>query len=193
MEKRIFIDTETTGLNPELHEIIEIGIIVEDSKGNLIESIHLKIRPERGNFDERAIKINGFSWENWADSKSFETHCNMLFELLSDKNSVIIGHNPKFDYEFLEESFFRCGKHLPYNRLIDTRVLVYEHLYPIGCRTMSLDGVRRFLFWNSEGSHTAMKDVEDTKNLFHLLNRMSLFSRLKLQYKRYKHRKKLHA
>lgn len=190
MEKRIFLDLETTGLHAEYHEIIEIGIIVEDTKGNLLEKIHIKVRPEKGNFDEQAIKINGFSWENWSDSKPFETYEHALFELLSDRNSVIIGHNPKFDYDFLEEAFFRCGKHLPYSRLVDTRCFVYEHLYPMGCRTMSLDGVRRFLGWNLEGSHRAMKDVEDTRNLFHLLNRMSIFRYWRLKFFS---RKKLHA
>ena len=46
--------------------------------------------------------------------------------------------------------------------------LAYEHLVPFGLTILSLDDIRRFLGWDLEGAHTAMKDVEDAQRLYTL-------------------------
>ena len=54
-----FIDIETTGLSPEKHEIIEIGIVIAKQQdgivGDVLEEIELKIKPERIDEAEAAL------------------------------------------------------------------------------------------------------------------------------------------
>ena len=63
----VFIDTETTGLDPSIHELIEIGFVrvKQDWNGEkptfeIIEEWDQKIRPEHiKTADPTSLKING--------------------------------------------------------------------------------------------------------------------------------------
>jgi DNA polymerase-3 subunit epsilon len=169
-----FIDIETTGLNPNIHEIIEICIITDK------EIYHTKIAPERIDWaDERALSINGYRAKDWIDVPSFKHVANKIKTML--EGCTIAGHNVRFDIDFLNESFSQNGFdiHLGH-RSLDTVTLAYEHLYPLGLMSLSLDSIRKFLGWSSENSHTALKDCNDTKQLFNYLIRFGTKEKYKL-------------
>lgn len=176
--KIAFIDTETTGLNPELHEIIEICIITRD------EVYHTKIAPERihyANLD--ALRINGYRGKDWAHAPTFKQVAPKIKSIL--QGCTLAGHNIKFDLEFLNESFSNNGFDFHVgHRTLDTVTLAYEHLYPLGLMSLSLDSIRRFLGWSLEGNHTALKDCNDTKRLFEYLIRFGTKERYKLLCKK---------
>ena len=139
MNRIAFIDIETTGLNSNIHEIIEICIITGD------EIYHTKIAPERIEWaDEKALSINGYRAKEWADAPTFKQVAPKIKSILG--RCTIAGHNVKFDVEFLNESFSNNGfdYHLGH-RTLDTVTLAYEHLYPLGLMSLSLDSIRRFL------------------------------------------------
>lgn len=95
-----FVDVETTGLNPEMHEIIEICIITGS------KTYHTKIRPLRIQMaDPFALSINGYNSKEWADAPTFEEVHLQISKMLAGK--TIAGHNVKFDIEFLNESLDR--------------------------------------------------------------------------------------
>ena len=65
-----FIDTETTGLNPDVHEIIELALIVckqisvpgRGPKIEIIKEYEWKIKPARIDLaQEDALRINGYA------------------------------------------------------------------------------------------------------------------------------------
>ena len=69
-----FIDTETTGTNPDKHEIIELALIVakqieRPGKGPKIEILgeyEWKIKPERiEDAEDQALRINGYNETDW--------------------------------------------------------------------------------------------------------------------------------
>src|SRR5580704_2133551 len=66
MTKLAFVDTETTGLDPDLHEIWEVGLILREEDGR--EHEHRWYLPvDLGRADPIALKIGGFHerYGNW--------------------------------------------------------------------------------------------------------------------------------
>jgi DNA polymerase III alpha subunit (gram-positive type) len=177
---KIFIDTETTGLRPEYHEIIEIYIIKEDPEGKILGEFHYKVTPE---FIERAsnaaLKINGYTVKKWEESKPFTSIAAEVKDIVN--GCIWIGHNPKFDYDFLQEALFRAG--IPGIRcsLIDTKVLAHEHLIDLG--STSFDNIRDYLGWSKKDAHTAKTDTIQLRRFYYLTLRMSTFIRIYLYTK----------
>ena len=172
-----FIDIETTGLNPVLHEIIEIAVIKENVDGSVVEYI-AKIRPiaiERA--DETALKINRFRERDWSNAFDAAFVADELARFLD--GCSVCAHNVYFDMDFISEFLSRYDMQCYIDRrYIDTMTLVHEHLLPAGLSSMSLDSIRSFLGWSLIGNHTAAVDCRDVRRLYHLLCRASFFSRL---------------
>jgi len=167
---RAFLDTETTGLDPVLNEVIEIAIIRETPDGTFLDEWATKVKPQHiETAHPKALAVNGYTEEARADAPLFEEVADTVVRRLN--GCVIVGHNPKFDLLFLEEALKKAG--MPYARLpyhaIDTVTLVYEHLVPQGLGSLSLDRVRDFLGWSREGAHGALKDTQDCRKLYHQL------------------------
>ena len=177
MKNRVFVDTETTGLRADYHEIIEIYIIKEDARGKHIGEWHYKIAPEFiDRASEKALEINGYTPKKWRDAKSFNLVCHEIKEIV--QGCIWIGHNPRFDYDFFQEAFFRAGVPGIRCTLIDTKVLAYEHL--IGLKSLSFDNIRRYLGWTSKNAHTAETDTKQLRRFFNLTYRMSPYCRVYL-------------
>jgi DNA polymerase III subunit epsilon len=175
----VFIDIETTGLDPQMgHQIIEICAIKVRSDLSR-ERLYFKAFPNSGVIDPVAISINGYDPQNWIGGVTQEDLAKNLGQFLD--GCVPVGHNIKFDVGFIVELWaqFNINARLD-RRALDTQFLAYEHLVPMGLHSLSLDNIRRFLGWSLDGSHSASKDVEDTINLFYLLLRFSWSSKLKL-------------
>lgn len=184
--KVVYIDTETTGLIPNnlFHEIIEIACIVEIDRKR-VETFHSKIKPmniERAN--PQALKINHYQTEDWITAPTFEKIAQKIQDIFDDVD-VVIGHNVKFDIEFLNEHFISHGMRPIKAKQIDTITLCFEHLVPIGLKSLSMDGIRDFLKWDTKKSHTALKDVEDVFKLWNTIERMTPWKRFFLYLKRY--------
>ena len=69
-----FVDVETTGLNPDTHEIIELGCVIVSQEGvgsgkpsfKIIGEIDIKIKPEHiENADPVALRVNGYDEVDW--------------------------------------------------------------------------------------------------------------------------------
>lgn len=180
--KLVFIDTETTGLDPSKHEIIEIAFQVVE-EGRVLHWFQSKIRPQKiEDAEQKALEINGYAAnpDAWSQAPTIAEVGPVIIPLLT--GCILVGHNVSFDEEFLKQNLKRAGVpgKIPYHK-IDTVTLAYEHLFPLGLQKSSLDSVRDFLGWSKEGAHTAMKDVSDTRNLFELCWGMTFWGRLKLR------------
>lgn len=184
MERLVFVDIETTGLDEGSHEIIEICLI----RGS--QTYHRKVIPLHiETASPRALEINGFSFAGWANATNPSTVAMEIAHYLS--GATIVAHNPHFDMKFIDELLHRYQVHVSYDRrLIDTTVLAHEHLVPAGIKSLSMDSIREFFSWEKEGAHTAQKDCEDVKRLYYKLLRASTFDRWSWKMKR-KYRKKI--
>ena len=168
------IDTETTGINPLVSEVVEFaGIRVE--KDGTESTFHTYIRPKNMNPEFAEGPYKEIVAQQFEKRRHLFESAKPMTEVYSEilsflKGTILIGHNVAFDEYMLNADFYKSGidKRVPYNK-IDTKALAVEHLFPKGLKSASLDPVRKFLNISSDGAHTAMKDVEDTKLLFELL------------------------
>ena len=177
---KIVIDCETSGLNPERHQIIEVCIATLNDKNEIIDIWSQRCEFDYKRADQTALKINGYEndrdlWNNAISQNA------MALELRNRiKGKTIIGHNVKFDMDFIVELWRVQGTSKPkYDyRFIDTVVLCHYHLDFLGM-SLSLDTIRKFFGWTMEGSHTATKDVHDTAKLYRKLMKAGRIHRAK--------------
>jgi len=171
--RRLWVDTETTGLNPSEHEVIEVAIVTEtvhaDGSGSIVGGWSAKIAPERIEAaDARALEVNGYTPEKWKDARPFNEIADELAKLLAS-GSIICGHNVGFDVGFIEAAFTRIGRkvRIPYHRL-DTVTMAYAAWNATGTGPgLSLDKLRKHLAMPTEGSHSALKDAEDARLVYY--------------------------
>ena len=81
------IDTETTGLNNQTHEILEIAAISykinDDGSAIMVESLNKKIKPRNMHLAEpKALEVNGYNEEDWKDACDFLSIWRPLGELI---------------------------------------------------------------------------------------------------------------
>ncbi len=131
IDKLIFIDTETTGLSPTTHEIIEIGIVqVDPITLNDFDQAEYKVLPQSiATADERALAMNHYSFMSWRGAKPFQDEVGPYLSKLSTPKSIICGHNIKFDIAFLESMYSKYSPELSfsYGGTLDTQSLA-KHL-----------------------------------------------------------------
>ena len=166
-----FVDCETTGLDPNIHEIIDIAIIKEWPDGRIHEWAS-KIAPQvPGAADPYSLWVNKYADapEQWDGAPKFVDMAPLILARLTD--CLIVGHNINFDLNFIRAGCVKAGlglKLLP-RRVLDTYLLVYEHLAHRGLESLSLDAACTMLGISNEGNHTALVDARRCRVLWHAL------------------------
>ena len=172
----VFIDIETTGFDVSRHEIVEIALITE--WGGDIDRWHARIRPRHiWSASPKALEINGYSEEAWEDALTLKEAVFQIAARIPDR-CYLVGYNPSFDWGFVQKALKESGHFRRRIYLIDVMTLVFEHCIPAGQPHLSLVATREFLGMPLEGSHRAMKDCEDTRQLYHRLSRAGILDRL---------------
>lgn len=100
----IFLDTETTGLNPELDEILQISIINES--GDILLDSYIK--PERNTEWEAAEEINHIHYDMVKDAPLASDIAPRIFEIIANAKAVI-AYNISFDWEFILKTLKNNG------------------------------------------------------------------------------------
>ena len=177
MKKNIlaFIDLETTGLDPEKQEIIEIGLILaqqnQTASGKpiieVLEEIELKVKPEHLELAEpEALRINGYNEADWM----FAVDLKNAMELIAKKTegAVMVAHNITFDWSFLEEAFAKTGVENKMDvRRLDTLSMAYVKLYhEESVQRFSLHYLAQHYGIKNENAHTALADTRTTLEIY---------------------------
>lgn len=183
--KRLFIDLETTGVDPHNNSIIEIAaILVED--GKILSQFEEKcFDPLPKKVDLGALKVNKVKPSTIRESLTKETPyksaavvveslAEWLLEKLDYGERVeIAGQNPHFDSAFLKATFERYGytgwSSIFSHRLLDTNSIV-QPLIEVGILDLkdipktggSLQRIATALNikFNEDKLHTAMEDAK---------------------------------
>ncbi len=122
-----FMDCEFGGLDLEIHDITEVGVIFTDYR--LVElseqQWRVKARPER--ISDEAAAIFGYDEELWSEAPPIR---QVLEEItaLAPKGKVVVpaGQNVRMDVAFLERAFRNCGIPYPFDyHVIDLATLFY--------------------------------------------------------------------
>jgi DNA polymerase III subunit epsilon len=105
IERLVFLDTETTGLDPKLgHRIIEVAGVEAIDRRLTGNNFHRYINPER-EIDAGAVAVHGITTEFLADKAKFAEIGGELVAYL--ENATLVIHNAAFDIGFLEAEFSR--------------------------------------------------------------------------------------
>jgi len=127
MAKLVFLDTETTGLNPELHDVWEIAVITNDG-----EEHRWTVRPDLTHADPNALKIGGYYERARLNSlgPDAENVAGQLARLLD--SATVVGSNPSFDQAFLTRWLRKYGQcWTAHYRTVD--IVTLGHGYLVGC------------------------------------------------------------
>ncbi|WP_434341924.1 PolC-type DNA polymerase III [Mycoplasma putrefaciens] len=115
--KMVFFDLETTGLSPELDEIIEFGAIIFDTKTGERKEIDILIKPKKPlkQFTKELTNITDQMLEN---KPSIEQAFAEIYDVIKD--GVLLAHNANFDFNFLSSWAKKLGYPPLTNTIIDT-------------------------------------------------------------------------
>jgi DNA polymerase III epsilon subunit-like protein len=171
------IDTETTGLDPVKHEVIQLGLIEYklDDSGNLIliREHEFKLSPQNiETADQNALKINGYHPRRWLDADNFDSIVPMLDRIWSTSD-LLLGQNLIFDLRFITKEYSRLGMKRPkFPKYLDTKhmgsCLVKEGII----RSSSMDNMCKYFDIKFKGrAHTALTDCQRTVTLWETLQK----------------------
>jgi DNA polymerase III epsilon subunit-like protein len=83
-----FLDCEFGGLDPELHDITEIAVIVTDDRLAELASAEWKVRARAERITAEAAEISGWSAEAWAQARPLREVLSELAALLPAGRTV---------------------------------------------------------------------------------------------------------
>ena len=154
-ERKLILDTETTGLNFDTDKIIEIGIV--ELKENILTQnyFHEYINPEK-EISLSAQKVHGISNEFLIDKPGFSKIAQKFLDFIND--DIIIIHNAEFDLNFINKELQNCGFSRINNTVIDTIKLAKKE-FP--GQAVNLDSLCRKLDVNNtrQSYHGALLDA----------------------------------
>lgn len=113
-ERLVFLDTETTGLDPSRHEVWEVGMIAPADD----ESVHVFLPVNLAEADSTALRIGGLYNRHPDPEKAWVVDGSGPAQELPRKSAVatiakfvanahLVGLNPAFDAAFLDRLFRR--------------------------------------------------------------------------------------
>ena len=162
------IDTETTGLEPETQEIIEVAfisyVITNEGERLITKRYESKIKPERLHLaSPKALEVNGYSDEEWADAPFAKEVLPDVCEAIS-KSSLLLGQNLIFDLRFIEKMCERHGVSMPETPpYIDTKSMADILKKNKLIRSSGMDYLCEHYNIQFDGrAHTALTDCERT-------------------------------
>ena len=187
----IFLDTETTGLDPKTCSIFQLSGIIK--KDNQEETFDFRLHP----YHNEKITRNAYLKTNITDEEleaypdqreSYDAFMNLLLKYnvgasFSEK-AFIVGYNSTdFDMSFLR-SWFEFNDNLKFGYYFwypSLDVMHFAALYLVGERSnlknFQLTTVYEYIFKESfENAHNSLADVQATRRLFNFLSNKMLAS-----------------
>lgn len=162
----VVFDIETTGLDPEFDEIIEIGA-VKIKDGIKIDTFNSLIKPEY-EIDEFITELTGITNEMVENAPSIDEVLPKFMDFIKDY--IIIGHNVNFDINFIYDNLEELNILPITNDFVDT-LRISRRLIP-ELKHHKLSDLANYFNIDTNGSHRALKDVEITSEVLNNLNKM---------------------
>lgn len=154
----VFLDLETTSLDPEQGEIIEVAAVRVDWPGNKEhQRLVSLVKPLKGPLPSIVTSITGITDEMLTEAPAWSTVKEQLEDLIQPSD-ILVAHNADFDIQFLAAH----GLKLP-NKIWDTFWLATV-AWP-EAESYNLGMLARSLEISAEGEHRALADVQLSRKL----------------------------
>lgn len=160
------VDLETTGLNPEYNDIIEIGAVMYSGgreTGRFQTLVRPPIRHDDGLYVDRFIEnLTGITNEMLDSAPDPDTALWRFSRFLGD--SIILGYNVGFDVRFLKTAYARYLNAELTNDWIDI-LRMARKLYPEMKHHRLCDMTEKFCITNTD-AHRALADCLATEECY---------------------------
>lgn len=184
--KRLFIDTETGGTDPEKHSLLSVGFAIWED-GRVYCDTEYKLKHATYNVTAEALAINGIDLvehgKTALDLPTFGSFVHdFLLRHLGAEKAWLAGHNPAFDRAFLFATLPKLKDRFHY-RLLDTSSLL-TFLIDSGSIDLESNGLEEALDYFNIGKgqfHSAGNDAKVTAQLY---TRLILIQRLGIPVKK---------
>ena len=165
MADMVVYDLETTGVNPKIAQIVEIGAHRLSAIGDEVDKFYRLVKPPGGHIPPASTNIHGIDEATVKDSPSIETVLPEFCEFIRDR--ILIGHNvTKFDNPILERDLRTHLKMEFRNPYYDTLVTA-RRLFPRErCNIKAL--ADRFSIPHGR-LHSALEDIQANREIFKAL------------------------
>jgi DNA polymerase III epsilon subunit family exonuclease len=157
-EEIIFLDFETTGLEPGRDHIIEIGALKMDEEGCDIP-FQMFVKPPVP-IDERITKITGITDAMVKDAVSIEVAMGKLMAFIG--TGKLVAHNAEFDIPWLMTSALSLGLPIHENKVICTLKWARKN----GEARASLGTLTKKYSISHHNAHRALSDAASTRELY---------------------------
>ena len=178
----VIIDIETSGLDSQVHAILEIAAIFPkmDEQGYLtsVDKIHFHVEPFEGaEFDPKALSFTGIDPFNplraAVDEREALTEIFKKVRKYQKQNecnrAIIVAHNATFDQGFINKATERCNlKRVPFHPFasFDTAsmagLILGQTVLAKACAEAGVD-------YDNKEAHSALYDTEVTAELFYYM------------------------
>lgn len=162
MRDLVFLDIETTGLDPDKHEAWEVAVAINDGPVTSHILVHsLKTA------DFKALDLNGYFRRNPLGARSEGPIVDLqVREMLQD--ATVVAANPSFDVDFL---YRRWGVAPWHHRKIDVETMAYAVLQYDEMKGMKdiAEDLRDREFSIRQPDHTAYGDVTALRDCYKAL------------------------
>jgi len=170
-----FIDVETTGFDPERHEIIEIGGIIakpvpvpgRGPKLEVVEEFEYKIKPEHlETADPEALRINSYNDADWLFASDLASVMKIIQEKTAD--CVIVGQNVHFDWRFLDAAFKKTGltSRMHYQKLDLIPIVFAKTYHQSEPERFNLRSLAEHYGVVNPNAHSALADIRATFEIY---------------------------
>lgn len=181
--KLIFLDTETTGLDIDVHEVWEVGYIVRDTE-SLEQGTPLPAEDEEKHWflpltnfalaDPFALAIGRF-WERYEYQQPLAEVDEFLYKWCQDwvresKDAFIVGACVDFDVYRLDRLCRRYGTRMFHNyHLVDVENLCAGHLHMPPPWKSEMIYEKLGYIVKEEDKHTALGDARACRDIYDLI------------------------
>jgi oligoribonuclease (3'-5' exoribonuclease) len=175
-----FLDCEFGGLDVDLHDLTEVGVIVTDARLNELATGQWRVRARPERITPESAAIFGYDPELWAQAPGLRQVLGEIVALLpTDRKVVPAGQNVRMDVMFLERAYRSCGVAYPFDyHVLDLATLYYAWSLVAGepARSISLRQAAATAGLLGEGgvAHRALEDARLTLECFrHYIARLA--------------------
>lgn len=157
----VAIDLETTGLDFEKDEIIEVAL-VRFENGVPVEDVDYLVKPTSATLRPFIENLTGISKQDLEDVETFAGVAGKIFSFIGDY--PIVAHNASFDFKFLTQTFAKVGisfeSHVVWDSLTVSRI-AYQNI-----PNHRLDTLVQALDIPRSRAHRALPDADACGRLF---------------------------
>lgn len=158
----VVLDFETTGLNPQMDRIIEIGA-VKLVEGQIADSFSMLVNPGMPLSDD-VIRITGIQDHMLMNEPGAEVAIPKLMDFIGD--CPLAAHNASFDIAFLDAELKRLKKEAQLPQL-DTLAFA-QKLYP-QLKRFNLSAICKHLGVTLKNAHRAVQDATATAQVLTIM------------------------